>query len=108
MAPGLATFLAADLAFDLVPDLAPDPLPDLVQDVAPDVVPIRASSVRNVVANRIFYLGRDPERCHRSGSRSDLVSGLLPDFLSHQVRTLARIEKEICCHILHTIMYQNG
>ena len=99
--------LESDLASDQVPDLAPDQLPDLVQDVAPDVVPIRASSVRNVVANRIFYLGRDPERCHRSGARSDLVPGLSPDFVSNLLRTLAWIEKKICWHILHQITYQN-
>ena len=85
MAPGLAAFLAADLASDLVPDLAPDPLPDLVHDVAldfvPDVVPL--------------------------GNQSDLAQGLLLAFVSNLLRTWARIEKEICCHILHKIMYHN-
>ena len=76
------------MSSDLVLDLAPDPLPDLVHDVAPDFVP-------DVVP---------------VGCQSDLVSGLLPAFVSNLLnllRTLARIEKEICCHILHKIMYYN-
>ena len=49
----------------------------------------------DLVANRVFDLDRDPERCHRSGARSVLVPGLLPDVVSNLLRTLARIEKEI-------------
>ena len=58
-----------------------------------------------LVANRVFDLGGDPERGHKSGARSDLVPGQLPDFVSSLLRTLARIEKEIGCYILHKIMY---
>ena len=43
------------------------------------------SLMPGLVANRVSGLGGDPERCHRSGARSDLVPGLLPDFLSNRL-----------------------
>ena len=101
--------LESDLASDQVPDLAPDLWCGTRFRTNSRQFGTECGTrwMPDLVANRIFDLGRDPERCHRSGSWSDLKQGLLPDVLSHLVRTLGRIEKEICCHVLHTIMYQN-
>ena len=47
------------------------------------------SLMPDLVENRVVDLGPDPEWCHRSGARSDLIPGLLPDLLSNLLRALA-------------------
>ena len=51
-------------------------------------------------ANRIFDLCRDPKRCHRSGSRSDLVS--VRDNIEKQIEALSIIEDSKSAYMAST------